>query len=298
MIVKLDAPLKDYVWGGTKLKTEYGKKSNGNVAESWELSFCEGSESVVASGKDCGKPISQVTTRADWGKNCDKFPAFPVLVKLIDAQQNLSVQVHPSDEYALQHENQFGKTEMWHILQAQPGAKLFLGLNKTVTKQQFQQAVADKTVCELLNAVPVSAGETYFVPSGTLHAIGAGVTLIEIQQNSTLTYRVYDYDRRGADGKPRQLHLEKALDVIDFNKYHVPNPQRESLLGSCKYFSAYKYRGERNYTMVDSFSSVTVTDGQISLNGMLLTKGETAFVSAGESVKICGDGCYVVSSVE
>ncbi|MGN1066728.1 MAG: hypothetical protein ACI4QH_02855, partial [Candidatus Fimimonas sp.] len=118
------------------------------------------------------------------------------------------------------------------------------------------------------------------------------------QQNSTLTYRVYDYDRRGADGKPRELHLEKALDVIDFNKYDVPNPQRESLLGSCKYFSAYKYRGARNYTMQDSFSSVTVTDGQISISGMALAKGETAFVSAGEEVQICGDGSYVVSCVE
>ncbi len=298
MIVKLQAPLKDYVWGGIKLKTEYGKQSASNIAESWELSFCDGSESIVASGKYCGKPISQVTTRADWGKNCNNFEAFPVLVKLIDAKQNLSVQVHPSDSYALEHENQYGKTEMWHILQAEEGAKIYLGLNQTVTKQQFQQAVADKTVCNLLNAVPVKAGETYFVESGTLHAIGAGVTLIEIQQNSTLTYRVYDYDRRGADGKPRQLHLEKALTVANFNKYDVPNPQRKQHLGGCKYFSAYKYSGEHKYTLPNSFSSITVTDGSISINGSPFEKGETAFISAGKNVEVVGDGSWVLTCVE
>lgn len=298
MIVKLSAPLKDYVWGGTKLKSEYGKQSDCNIAESWELSFVKGGESVVASGKDAGKIISEVATRADWGRNCDKFGDFPTLVKFIDAQQNLSVQVHPSDDYALSNENQFGKTEMWHILAAEPDAKLYLGLNKTVTKQQFMQAVADKTVIRLLNAITVKAGETYFVPSGTLHAIGKGVTLIEIQQNSTLTYRVYDYDRLDANGNPRLLHLEKALNVANFDKYSIPNPARNEFLGGCKYFSAFKYVGARKYKKSDSFSALSVTDGEICLNGLQLKKGETAFVSAGEDVEIVGNGSYVVTCVE
>lgn len=296
MIAKLNAPLKNYVWGGRKLKTDYGKVSEENVAESWELSFAEGSESVIASGVNAGKTLPEAVTSADLGKNCRKFGRFPVLIKLIDAEQNLSVQVHPSDEYA-ERLGSFGKTEMWHILDAQPGAKLFLGLNRSVTREQFLCAVNGNDALGLLNEVTVSAGETYFVPSGTLHAIGAGITLLEIQQNSTLTYRVYDYGRL-VDGKPRPLHLGQALDVADLNKYEVPNPRRESFLGGCKYFSAYRYKGPRSFCNEDSFSAVTVVEGCIDLNGLILEKGRTAFVSAGESICVQGCGGYVVTCVE
>lgn len=297
MILKLNAPLKNYVWGGTKLKTNYGKQCQTNVAESWELSFVPQSESVVASGVNKGKILPEVVTSADLGKNCQKFDIFPTLIKFINAEQNLSVQVHPSDSYAKTHENALGKTEMWYVLDAEPNAKLYLGLNKSVTKEQFCAAVEQNRVIELLNAVPVAAGETYFVLSGTLHAIGAGITLLEIQQNSTLTYRVYDYGRL-VDGKPRELHLQKALDVANLEKYNVPNPQRESFLGGCKYFSAYRHSGAHTFCNADSFSSVTVVEGSVNLNGLALVKGETAFVSAGEKAEISGNGSYVITCVE
>lgn len=297
MILKLQAPLKNYIWGGTKLKTDYGKQCQTNVAESWELSFVPGSESVVASGEYIGKILPEVVTSADLGKNCQQFEVFPTLIKFINAQQNLSVQVHPSDGYAKTYENALGKTEMWYILDAEPNAKLYLGLNQSVTKQQFCEAVQQKRVVELLNAVPVAAGETYFVPSDTLHAIGAGVTLLEIQQNSTLTYRVFDYGRL-VDGKPRQLHLQKALDVANLEKYIVPNPTRESFLGGCKYFSAYRHSGAHTFCNADSFSAITVVEGGINLNGLALLKGETAFVSAGEKAEILGIGSYVITCVE
>ncbi len=297
MIVKLKAPTKNYIWGGDKLKEKWHKQSDKKIAESWELSFCKGDESVVAEGKFAGKKLSDVTTRKDWGKNCNCFDVFPTLVKLIDAKQNLSVQVHPDDEYALKNEGQLGKTEMWYILDADDGAGLYLGLNKTMTAEEFLQAVKDKTVCNFLNFVPVKAGDTYFVQSGTFHAIGAGVTLLEVQQNSTLTYRVYDFDRVGKDGKPRPLHLDKAMKVGNLNKYIPPDARRGEFLGGCKYFSAYRYSGEKSLCMPDSYLAVTAIDGDVQVDKLLLQQGETAFVSAGEKICVSG-GSYVVTCVE
>lgn len=298
MIVKLQAPLKDYIWGGTKLKT-WGKDCDlPRVAESWELSFCLDSPSVIASGEHAGKTLISVATAADLGRNCEQFSRFPTLVKFIDAQNVLSVQVHPSDDYALEKENQLGKTEMWYVLEAEEGASLLLGLNRAMTKEQFLQAVQDKTVTQCMNKVEVHAGETYFVPSGTLHAIGAGVTLIEIQQNSTLTYRVYDFDRTDDKGNKRELHLEKALNVINFNKYQVPDAHRDCFLGGCKYFSAYRHSGAMHLCNPDSFTSVSVVNGEISLNGVVAQRGDTYFVSAGEQVNITGDGDYVTVCIE
>lgn len=298
MIVKLVAPLKDYIWGGTKLKT-WGKACDlPRVAESWELSFCQDSPSVIANGEHAGKTLFSVATEADWGKNCEKFSRFPTLVKFIDAQRILSVQVHPSDEFALKKENQLGKTEMWYILEAEEDAALLLGLNCDMTQEQFLQAVNDKTITERMNRVVVHPGETYFVPSGTLHAIGAGVTLIEIQQNSTLTYRVYDFDRVDDKGNRRELHLEKALQVVNLNKYQVPDPHRDCFLGGCKYFSAYRHSGAMQLYNPDSFTSVSVVNGEISLNGVVAQRGETYFVSAGEKVEIAGNGDYVTVCVE
>lgn len=298
MIVKLKAPLKDYIWGGTKLKS-WGKQTDlARVAESWELSFCQESPSTIVGGEHDGKPLMDVATDSDLGKNCQKFSRFPALVKFIDAAKPLSVQVHPSDDYALQHENQLGKTEMWYILEAEPNAHLLLGLKQTVTEQQFLQSVQEKTVTQLMNQVPVHAGETYFVPSGTLHAIGAGVTLIEIQQNSTLTYRVYDFDRVDDNGNKRELHLDKALKVINFNKYDIPDAHREGFLGGCKYFSAYRHSGATLLRNANSFTSISVVNGQISINGTVAKRGETYFVSAGEKVQIAGDGDYVTVCVD
>lgn len=299
MIVKLKAPLKNYIWGGTKLKTEWSKQTDlPSIAESWELSFVEDAPSVIASGENEGKALPAVATEKDFGENCRKFDFFPTLVKLIDTAQPLSIQVHPNDEYALEKENQLGKTEAWYILDAEKGAYLYLGLNKTLGKTEFMQKVENNTLCDCLNKVPVKKGDVFFVPSGTLHSIGAGITLLEVQQNSTLTYRVYDYDRVDNLGNKRQLHLQKASEVVNLQKYEVPSPERQSFLCGCRYFSAYRYYGEKRFKNSKSFTAVTVTDGQITLSGLPLLKGETAFVSAGETMEIHGNGEYVCVCVD
>lgn len=299
MIYKLRGALKDYIWGGTKLATDWGKIPTGNsVAESWELSFHKDGLSKIEGGNYDGMPLADVVSRAEWGKNCSDLPFFPVLNKFIDAKSNLSVQVHPSDEYALAHEGQYGKTEMWYILDAEEGSRLYMGLNRDMTAEQFSEAIESGNILQCLNAVPVHSGETYFIPSGTLHAIGAGITLFEIQQNSSLTYRVYDYGRLGADGKPRQLHVEKAKAVANLNKYVVPDPARDRLLGKCKYFAAYRFVGAQSYCYADSYTSVTVIEGQISICGEPYLKGETCFIPAGEPAIIGGDGAYILTRTE
>ncbi len=299
MIVKLKPALKSYLWGGKNLKNAWGKTWGEDIlSEAWELSFHRDGPSVIADGELAGKLLCEVATRADWGKNCDKFEFFPVLGKIIDAAAPLSIQVHPSDEYALKNEGQYGKTEMWYILVAEPEAFLYLGFNRDMTKEAFAEAIKNNTICEYLNKVHVRAGETYFIPSGTIHAIGAGITIFEIQQNSSLTYRVYDFDRKDKNGNKRELHIEKAMAVADLKEKKVPDPARGELLGKCKYFSVYRCHGEREIGRKDSFASVTVTDGEIEIGGMSLKKGETAFISAGERAEAKGNGEYILTCVE
>lgn len=299
MILKLTPAVKSYIWGGTNLKTKWNKTSReASIAETWELSLNESGMCFVNGGEFDGKPLAEVLSRDDLGTNCREFRFFPVLVKLIDAATPLSLQVHPSDEYALQREGKYGKTELWHIVDAEDGAYIYLGFKRDVTKEQFVRALNDKTLCELLNRVDVKPNQTYFVPSGTIHAIGAGVTLVEIQQNSDLTYRVYDYDRLGSDGKPRELHVSKALDVLNFDKYIVPEANRDELLGKCRYFSAYRFEGARTLKCADSFAGVTVLNGEITIGELKLRRGETAFISAGTEAEIKGTGAYCLVRVE
>lgn len=298
MIVQLKGALKSYLWGGTNLKTEWHKESvEESLSESWELSFHPDGPSLIASGENAGKALSEVATRADWGERCQNFSFFPVLNKLIDAAKPLSVQVHPSDEYALAHEGQYGKTEMWHILHAEKGAYLYLGFNQTMSRLKFAGAIADNTICNYLNKVPVYGGETYLIPSGTVHAIGAGITLYEVQQNSSLTYRVYDYDRVDKNGNKRELHIEKARAVINFNRYEVPDPARGEMLGQCQYFTAYRLQGERKVGLNESFVCLTVIGGNVQVEGLKLQKGDSVFISAGEQTRVEGDGTYILTCV-
>ena len=211
----LKAPCKDYLWGGNRLR-EFGKESDADkIAESWELSCHPDGESVIASGDYAGMtlPAFLAAHPEAAGESCRDFERFPVLIKLIDAHDNLSVQVHPDDAYALAHEGEYGKTEMWYIVDAEPGAELLYGFARDVTKEEFRRAIEENTLLDLVRHVPVRPGDVFFIPAGTLHAIGKGILIAEIQQNSNTTYRVYDYGRVGKDGKPRELHIAKALDV-------------------------------------------------------------------------------------
>jgi mannose-6-phosphate isomerase len=215
--LKMTTAFKDYLWGGTRLRDEYGKKTDMTpIAESWEISCHPDGPSTVANGGLAGKTLAALLTEhPDWMGTHAKDEEFPLLIKLIDAKDRLSVQVHPDDTYARREENQQGKNEMWYVVDAEPGAELILGLTRPADRDELRQRIADNTLLEIANRVPVKAGDCFSIPAGLLHAIGAGVLVAEIQQNSNVTYRVYDYDRRGPDGQPRPLHVERALDVID-----------------------------------------------------------------------------------
>lgn len=216
---------RQYIWGGRNLETLFGRVlPAGAVAESWEISGYPSSPTKVDAGPLAGLTLPQVQeilgprlvgTCSEWATDGGKFP---LLVKLLDANRPLSVQVHPPDSYALANEGgKLGKTEMWVVLRAKPGAEIIYGLSKETNRASFQKALQEGTLSTLLHRQPVKQGDAIFVPTGTVHALLAGVVVAEIQQNSDTTYRIYDWERVGEDGEPRPLHIDKALDVIDYN---------------------------------------------------------------------------------
>ncbi|MGB0386337.1 MAG: type I phosphomannose isomerase catalytic subunit [Ardenticatenaceae bacterium] len=217
--------LKDYIWGGRNLERSFGRElPSGMIAESWEIAAHKDGTAVVDNGAYAGQLLTEVHAElgldlighhSAWAQERGKFP---LLIKLLDANRQLSVQVHPNDGYALEHEgNELGKTEMWVVLQAQPDAAVILGVQAGTTPQKFQQAIADGELERYMHRIPVEAGDVICVPSGSLHAILEGLVIAEIQQNSNTTYRVYDWNRL-RDGKPRPLHVDKAMDVINFDQ--------------------------------------------------------------------------------
>ncbi len=290
--VMLSPAFKDYLWGGTRLKSEFNKACDlDRVAESWELSAHKDGQSVIADGAYAGLTLSrylEVSGKAALGTNCEKYDYFPLLIKLIDAKGDLSVQVHPSDEYALANEGEYGKTEMWYILDCDEGASLYYGFSRNVTRDEYENAIKDGRLTEILNKVSVKRGDVFFIPAGTVHAIGAGILICEIQQNSNTTYRVYDYNRRDKDGNLRPLHIEKALEVSCLEKspeLPVTPDGQDVLLASCPYFEVRRIRFCGVGTIsVDktSFASLVVTDGQ----GTLAYEGGELSFSKGASILI------------
>lgn len=296
-IYKLIPALKDYIWGGTNLK-KYRKTDLDIISESWELSFHQDGLSKVEIDNKLVN-LSSVVKKEDLGEKVSNFPFFPVLIKLIDAKENLSVQVHPSDEYALKNENSFGKTEMWYVISALEGAGLYVGFKENENKENVEKYLHDGTILDHLNFFKVKAGDCYFIPSGTIHAIGKWVTLIEIQQNSNLTYRLYDYNRVDKNGLKRPLHIEKALNVIDYNKYQKEE-KRDNLLGKCKYFTSYKLDAsiDKKIYYKDSFTSITFLSGEGKINNLDYQKFDSFFISAGEECLLKGNGTYILTRVE
>lgn len=301
-IVKLYPECKDNIWGGVKLKEKYGKQTDKDpVAESWELSFHKDGPTRLADGRT----LQEVASEEDLGKNCKDFPFFPMLAKLIDAKQDLSVQVHPSDAYALAQENSFGKTEMWYIVEADEGAGIYLGFKRDVTKEEYEKAIADHTLTDLLNFFEVKAGECYFIPSGTIHAIGKGCLICEIQQNSNLTYRVYDYGRKDKNGKERELHVDKALKVTNLSKYEYTPLQARTeqgqLLGLSRYFTttAVNVNGEKTlFADKNSFKCVICVEGKGEINGRKVSLGDSFFVPAGyKKTEVKGTMNLIVAEV-
>lgn len=294
-ILKLKPSCKDYLWGGHRLIDEYGKEYDGNIlAETWELSCHSDGSSVIANGVHAGKTLQQYIDEQGkdvLGINCRHFSDFPILIKFIDANDNLSIQVHPDNHYALKNEGQYGKSEMWYVMDAGKDAFLYYGFCKEISKEEFEKRIQEDTLLEVLNKVSVQKGDVFFIEAGTMHAIGKDILIAEIQQNSNVTYRAYDYGRVGKDGKKRELHIEKALDVTN----RVPIIRDKSCyphLADCDYFTVDKLNLDDNimkkmagFVSEASFASILMLDGhgKISCGNEQLefNKGDSFFLPAG-----------------
>ncbi len=286
---KLTPSFKDYIWGGNKLMAEYGVKDMDCVAEAWVLSAHPDGPSYLPDGTTFVDKLAAAGPAA-LGAKAASFKDFPQLIKLIDARSDLSVQVHPSDEYALANEGQFGKTEMWYILDAEEGAGIYYGFQRDVTRAEMEEAIRTNTLTDILRFVPVQKGESYFIPSGTIHAIGKGLLIAEIQQNSNVTYRVYDYGRRDAQGNTRPLHVEKALEVSDLTRAaDAAEPTQLIVEGgvftqvsTCSYFTVTELKADGAVTVgtPDSFTAVLVLEGEGTIDGEAFGRYDTFFLPA------------------
>ena len=305
----LQPAAKDYLWGGSRLHDDFGKEIQIRpLAETWECSTHPDGPSVVASGAEAGKLLGEVLKAhpeylgSHPLQTTEGRPELPILLKLIDAKQDLSVQVHPDDAYALTHEHSLGKTELWYVLSAKPNATVVYGFNQDVSEKTVRQALKQGTIANYLNHVPVQKDDVFYIEAGTVHAIGAGVLIAEIQESSNLTYRLYDYERTDKNGNHRELHVEKALQVMKRNSSAAPRqPMRvlnytqgcaRELLMRCKYFQAERLllNTESHRQMTDfrtegnSFHVLLCTDGCGTLSGetcmLPFFKGDCIFVPA------------------
>ena len=294
-VYKLKPIIKSYIWGGDYFK-KYRECSFDNVSESWELSIRKDNVVLVDS---INKPLDEVINEDDLGIACKRFPYFPLLIKLIDAKDNLSIQVHPSDEYALKYENSFGKSEMWHIISCDPGAGLYVGLNKDYSKEEIEKKLKDSSILECLNFYKVKPGDTFLINPGTIHAIGKGVRLIEIQQNSDLTYRLYDYLRKDKNGNYRELHIDKALKVINYHQYQNQSIKGDVLVDN-QYFRVIKKEINGEYLLCankGSFLSFTFICGKGKVDDIEYHEFDTFFLPCGKSCLIKGFGVVIISGV-
>ena len=300
--LKFEDIFKTVVWGGEKIAPFKGVQTDQhNIGESWELSGVKGNESVVANGPLAGHTITELACEYKevlLGKKVYETTGteFPLLIKFIDARDDLSVQVHPDDTLAgARHNGSKGKTEMWYVVQADEGAHLMAGLSRQTTPQEYESKVNDNTVTEILKDYKVREGDTFFIPAGRVHSIGKGCFIAEIQQTSDITYRIYDFGRLGLDGKPRELHTELAKDAIDYtvlDDYRTHYPQvtdSENTLVSCKYFTTSLFDLSQSVTKdiasLDSFLIAICIDGQGTIsdghgNTIQIRKGETILLPA------------------
>lgn len=297
------APIfKERIWGGEKLKTVFGKDLSGknNIGESWELSAVEGDVSVVSNGELAGNSLQDLIEiymdELVGEKVFDQFGTeFPLLIKFIDANADLSIQVHPNDEVANERHNAYGKTEMWVALDDSESPKLITGFNKNTNQDEFLEKLKDGSLTDLFNYEDVKKGDSFFVPAGRVHAICSGNLIAEIQQTSDVTYRIYDYDRKDKDGNGRELHLDLSLDVMDYTKVqdpkvqYTPEENKPVELVNCKYFTTNRLDlslpMERDYYSFDSFVILICTEGACNIGkrgeeAVELKKGDTVLIPA------------------
>lgn len=290
--------LKERIWGGTKLKSELNKSITSEITgESWELSTVKGDVSFITNGDYEGKPLQDIIEKFPselLGQRVfDKFGAeFPLLFKFLDAREDLSIQVHPDDKLAQKRHNSFGKTEMWYVMQADPNSRIIAGFKKDSSREEFVSHVHNNTIVDILGAVPAKAGDVYFLETGTVHAIGAGVLIAEIQQTSDITYRIYDFDRVDASGNKRELHLDLSLDAINYNastafQLHNNHTNESNVLVDCPYFTTNLIPLEGDYIPrlpKGTFTVYMCVSGQFDLatedNYYSYKKGDTVLIPA------------------
>ncbi len=292
LIKKMIPVYKDYIWGGENIKTRLGKNSPyACTAESWEVSTHKDGLSLLEDGTTFKSFIESQGIDV-LGNNYKKDERFPVLIKYIDAKNNLSIQVHPGDEYARIHENDNGKNEMWYIVSTDPGAFIYLGFNKDTTREEVEKRIKENTLEEILNKVEVKEGESYFIKAGTIHAIGAGCLIAEIQQTSNVTYRLYDYGRLGKNGKPRELHIQKGLDVLNYKKQEMETHSGYGVLAICPSFKVRKHELWRSHKIkgtAESFIIAMIVKGEGTINKEKTKIGDTWFISSTQDIKLMGN---------
>lgn len=310
--------LKSVLWGGDSMAEFKGLEIDvPNVGESWELSGVEGNESVVKGGEDDGLTLSQLIERhkgalvgeAVYQQHGNKFP---LLVKIIDAGKDLSLQVHPNDELARERHNCFGKTEMWYLIDHKPGAKILSGMSQAITPEEYEQRVANNTILDVVAQHESHVGDVFFLPSGRIHGIGGGNLIAEVQQTSDITYRVYDYDRRDANGNARELHVEQARDAIDYtvyDSYVLPNPGSQVGdvdLVKCPYFDVHRIVLDGVDTIKndnDSFLIIMCLKGTLVItdengNETPMHRGETILVPASlKTLQLDGHAMLLTATV-
>ena len=311
---------KEKIWGGNRLQKVFDRDiPNSKIGESWEIAAHPNGTSIIKNGIYQGRRITDLIeknpTELLGNIKLNNKKRFPLLIKILDANAKLSVQVHPDDNYAQKVENEPGKTEMWYIIEAEPGAKLVYGLKAGTTKEEFADAVKSGKIEKYLNEITVEKGDIFYMPSGTIHAIEDGILLAEIQQNSDTTYRVYDWNRVGKDGKPRELHIERALDVINFDEKIIQaksipltisnNNYKRSFLAACPHFVTEKIDNNSIYQLNTGgkrFYIIVNLRGQagISSNGKVynLSPGDTYFLPANlGNVNIDGNNEMLISYI-
>ncbi len=297
--IKFSPILKEKIWGGEKLKSTLGKQSKkDNIGESWEISSVKNNESIVSNGEFKGKTLKYLIKKYKGelvgATVYNTFKTnFPLLIKFIDAKTDLSVQLHPNDVLAKKRHNSFGKTEMWYIMQAEEASRLILGFKNGVSSLDYQEHLKNKTLESILNEVPVTKGDAFFVPTGTIHAIGEGVLLAEIQQTSDITYRVYDWDRLDDKGKRRALHKREALGAINFGfkgdkMVFDAVENRSNPMVSCNYFTTNYVHITNTKEMsnkgIESFVVYMCIEGEATFSGYefeeTISLGETVLIPA------------------
>lgn len=293
-IYELIPPLKEYIWAGENLK-KYKKTELGKISESWELSFLKGDETkLIYDNQEI--TISEFIEKEEIKKYIN--PKLKnLLVKLIDSSQSLSIQVHPSDEYALKYENSLGKTEMWIILEAEGNSYINLGFNKDVSKSDFPELIKDDSILKSLNKIYVKPGDVYLIKPGTIHAIGKGITLLEIQESSKLTYRVYDFNRVDNSGNKRELHVDKAMDVLNFSRLEVKNLKEEKEIKTEYFVVKGDVVNEEKEVEISRASIITVIDGEGKIDELNVSKYKSYLILPSKKLFLKGRFKYFLTSV-